>query len=74
MPEVRARMVDGQPVLQLLDGDDASVRMAWRLPRDGAVAQELRGLFRELFLAGARERLVTDGGLHHAARLPKAQG
>ncbi len=73
MPEVRARLVDGQPVLQLLDASDASVRMAWPLPTDESVSTELRELFRALFLAAAQERL-TDGGLHHRRRPSQAAG
>ena len=73
MPEVRARLVQGQPVLQLLDTDHSSVRMAWPLPRDAQASTELRELFRELFLAGTCERLNRHGRLHHAGRLRKTQ-
>lgn len=73
MPEVRARLVDGQPVLQLLDESDASVRMAWPLPRDESASTELRELFRALFLAAARERL-SHGRLHHRRRASQTSG
>lgn len=65
MPIVRARVVNGQPCLQVLDASDQSVRMAYIPDASGADAPNLHALFRELFLAGARERQNTDEGIHH---------
>lgn len=53
---------DGAPRLQIIDADSGSVRLAWRSASRARSDARLKGLFRELLLLSALQRLDDTAG------------